>query len=71
MTNMTGIDIKAIRLNRGDTQKDFADWVGMDVATLSHIENGRRINAATAIKLSRRLDIPLDDLYPETEAVAS
>jgi len=57
--------VRAIRMERGETLRQFGVVVGLDHTVLSRIENGLRISADMAIKLARATGHPLVEFYPE------
>lgn len=58
-----GERIRKVRIQRGLTQKELAEMVGVDQTTISSYENGRRnIDLPTLSKIAKALHISLKDL---------
>lgn len=47
------------------TQRELADKIGISMTALNLIENGRGANVLTAIKLSRVLNVPVEQIFFE------
>lgn len=65
------MNLKEIRLERGMTQKELADAVGMSSQAIHYYETGaREPDLDTLRKLSKELDCTLDELIgnPERES---
>ncbi len=63
--------VRAVRLERGLSQTDVAETLGITFQQLQKYENGRnRIAAATLIRLAESLAVPLADLMPSVAAAA-
>lgn len=60
--------IRGKRAERGDSQEEFAEFIGMSQEWVTKIENGAPITPRTATlqKLSARLDVPIETLYLAT-----
>lgn len=48
---MDAVEVRALRTRMGLTQRQFAGWFGIAVATLRHWERGNRRPAGTALVL--------------------
>jgi transcriptional regulator with XRE-family HTH domain len=59
--------IKTLRLKRGDTQKEFAFKVDMDVKEIEEIEGGKIPHLDQLIKISSMLEVSLDELIGDTK----
>ena len=61
-------ELRRIRKERGLTQRGLADASGVDPATISMIETGkRRPHLETLDNLARALDVEVQDLLPKGE----
>jgi DNA-binding XRE family transcriptional regulator len=55
----------------GHSQRAIAEMVGIDEPQFNHIVAGRRTpNLVRAIALSRLLDTPVEDLFPDAHGAA-
>jgi len=55
--------IRKLRLEKGYTQKELADKLGISESAVSLIENGKRkLKLETAIKLAEIFGVSLDEL---------
>lgn len=62
--NLLGKRIKEIRKNRGFTQEKLAELAGIEIPSLSNIENGKNYpNNETLEKLSDALSVRPYELY--------
>lgn len=52
------------RKAKGLTQRDLADMTGMDVTSISKIENGKNIEIVTAQRIADALDTTTAILWP-------
>ncbi|MEH7505136.1 helix-turn-helix transcriptional regulator [Neobacillus drentensis] len=60
---MTGEKFRLIRLYSGMSQRDFADYIGVSVATVAHIELGNRtVTPMVMSKLADKFDLTDDFL---------
>lgn len=66
-----GEKMKAVRINKGLTQKALADKMGVSASTVGMYEQGRRIPDANALsKIAAALDVSVDALMKDkTETV--
>lgn len=54
--------LKDIRLFKGMTQREFADWLGVSQITIALIEsNQRNVSDTVASKLAHKFDVTSDD----------
>lgn len=61
-----GERLRTLREQKGLSQKQLAEQVGLDDAIINHLELNRRgINIRHAVKLSEFFDIPLGEFLPE------
>ncbi|WP_102145618.1 helix-turn-helix transcriptional regulator [Mycobacterium hubeiense] len=61
-----GVRIRAARINRGDTQADVAEAVGIHRTHLSAIEAGREnITVGTLYRLADHFGVPATLLLPD------
>jgi len=66
MAERVGDRIRELRLAKDWTQKDLAARCGVSYAQISHIERGiSRPSIETALRISRALGMPFDDLVGE------
>ena len=62
-------NLKEIRKEKGLSQKELADKVGIEQSALSHLETGRNNpTITTAQALAKALGCTVDDLIREPEA---
>jgi len=67
-----GERLRRIRKMRNMSQTDLAKSVGVDPTFISKLELGQRLpSLPVLLKLSRVLDIPIDELLEDHTAVAS
>lgn len=63
-----GEKIKQLRSQKGLTVRELASLANLNVATISHIENGKvRPNSITIAKIARILDENFDELIRLTD----
>jgi transcriptional regulator with XRE-family HTH domain len=60
-----GALVRKARLNKGLSVRGLAETLGINYSTISYLESGQieRPAAKTLQRLSRALEIPLEDLY--------
>ncbi|WP_261510929.1 helix-turn-helix domain-containing protein [Chryseobacterium paludis] len=62
--------LRALRKKRGHTQQEIADLLATDVSNYSRKESGNvKIIRAEWEKIAGFLDVPLEDIYEEDEAM--
>ncbi|HEY4554043.1 MAG TPA: helix-turn-helix transcriptional regulator [Bacillaceae bacterium] len=67
-TDKWGRRIRAFRKLKGYTQEGLAKDIGMSVSILGEIERGNRVPSELVLeKVSRSLDIPVEELIPQDE----
>jgi transcriptional regulator with XRE-family HTH domain len=54
------------RKKLGLTQEQLAKRIGIERASLAHIERGRRPSITTAYRLAKTLGLPVEELFPAT-----
>ncbi len=52
------------RKKLGLTQAELARQIGIERASLAHIERGRRPSMTTAYRLANALGLPVEELFP-------
>lgn len=57
-----GCKIRAMRKEKGMTQKEVADTLGCSAQNVSSIEKGRYVGTRNLVVLARLFGVPLDDL---------
>lgn len=63
-----GLNLKIARVKKGLSQKQLADKVGISPATVSKAETGKfDLRLSTLIKLSKVLDVSVEELIPDEE----
>lgn len=66
----TGERIKRLREQRGMTQEELADLVGVHQSKISHCETGARgISLDLAARIATALGVKVDELLPAVEVV--
>jgi transcriptional regulator with XRE-family HTH domain len=66
-----GARIRAVRLDRGLSQSDVADAIGITFQQLQKYETGKnRIAAATLVQISEAVDVALTELLPALDDVS-
>lgn len=65
---LVGSNIKAVRSDKGRTQEELAEAVGVDVKTISRAENGRHaITIDLVAAISRALGVPSSVFFEERD----
>lgn len=61
-----GERLRALREEKGLSQKQLADQVGLDARIINHLEwNRRGLHIRHAVKLSSFFGVPLNEFLPE------
>ncbi len=64
-----GTKIKELRSKKKMTQQDLAILCDFEKASMSRIESGRtNTTVLTLLKISKVLDVPLDEFFKDTES---
>lgn len=62
--NRVGNRLRELRANRGLTQAELAEWVGIARVSIVAIENGRFLpTIETAMLISKALEVPVEDIF--------
>jgi transcriptional regulator with XRE-family HTH domain len=70
MSEMQKEKLRTIRKKRGYTQQEIADLLATDVSNYSRKESGNvKIIRAEWEKIANFLDVPIEDIYEEDEAM--
>ena len=63
-----GVRLRKLRAEKGMSQKDVADAVGMTQAAISQLESGRRVATPKTVKrLAEALGVDIEELAGEDE----
>jgi transcriptional regulator with XRE-family HTH domain len=70
LRKQVGERLRGLRLNRNESQQEFAARAGVGKATLQRLEEGRSGTMVTFLRVLRALDLTdgLEALLPEVEA---
>lgn len=59
---MAKLRIAALRVNKGLTQSEMANQLGVTTATVSNWERGQRMNLSNLVRVAEFFKVPLDDI---------
>ena len=59
---MAKLRIAALRVNKGLTQSEMANQLGVTTATVSNWERGQRMNLSNLVRIAEFFGVPLDDI---------
>lgn len=58
----TKFRLAALRVNKGLSQSEMANKLGVTTATVSNWERGKRMNLSNLVRIANFFEVPLDDI---------